>query len=53
MQAGNILVIVAMIVFVIVAIVGTQTPNTWKWVGITWGLLVLGLIFFATAMTIS
>lgn len=50
---SNILVLIAMAIFVIALIIGFKTPNTWKWVGITWGLLVLGLIFFATAMTIS
>lgn len=53
MRVGNILVLVAMAIFVVAAIVGSKTPDTWKWVGITWGLLMIGLVFFATAMTIS
>ena len=53
MQVGNILVIIAMVIFSVAIIVGSRTPNTWKWTGITWSLLMLGLVFFATAMTIS
>ena len=52
MHPGNILVIIAMAIFAIAIIIGSRTPDTWKWTGITWSLLVLGLIFFATAMTI-
>ena len=53
MHLGNILILVAMAIFVVAAIVGSRTPDTWRYTGITWILLMLGLVFFATAMTIS
>lgn len=53
MQVGNILVLIAMVIFAVAIIVGSKTPDTWKWTGITWSLLMIGLIFFATVMTIS
>ena len=53
MQVGNILVLIAMVIFAIAIFIGSTTPDTWKWTGITWSLLMLGLVFFATAMTIS
>ena len=53
MQVSNILIIIAMAIFAVAIIVGSTTQDTWKWTGISWGLLMLGLVFFATAMTIS
>jgi hypothetical protein len=53
MQVGNILVLIAMAIFAVAVIVGSRTPDTWKYTGITWILLMLGLVFFAAAMTIS
>lgn len=53
MQVGNILVLIAMAIFAVAIFIGSTTPDTWKWAGITWGILMIGLIFFATAMTIS
>lgn len=53
MQVGNILVLIAMAIFAVAIIVGSRTPDTWKWAGITWSILMVGLIVFATAMTIS
>lgn len=53
MQVGNILIIIAMVIFTVAIIIGSTTPDTWKWTGITWGILMIGLIVFATAMTIS
>ena len=53
MHPGNILVIIAMVIFTVAIIVGSRTPDTWKWAGITWSILMVGLIVFATAMTIS
>jgi len=53
MQVGNILVLTAMAIFAVAVIVGSRTPDTWKWTGITWSILMVGLIVFATAMTIS
>lgn len=50
---SNILVLIAMAIFVIALIIGIKTPNTWKWTGITWGILTIGLIVFATAMITS
>ena len=53
MQVGNILIIIAMVIFIVAIIIGSTTPDTWKWTGITWGILMIGLIVFAIAMTIS
>ena len=53
MQVSNILIIIAMAIFAVAIIVGSTTQDTWKWTGISWGLLMTGLIFFAIAMTIS
>ena len=50
---SNILVLIAMAIFVVAIIIGSKTPDTWKWTGITWSILMAGLIVFATAMTIS
>ena len=50
---SNILVLVAMAIFAVAAFIGSTTPDTWKWTGITWSILMIGLIVFATAMTIS
>ena len=50
---SNILVLIAMAIFVVAIIIGSKTPDTWKWAGITWSILIIGLIVFATAMTIS
>ena len=52
MRVGNILVLIAMAIFAVATIVGSKTPDTWKWTGITWSILMVGLIVFATAMTI-
>ena len=53
MHLGDMLVIIAMVIFTIAVIIGSKTPDTWKWAGITWSILMVGLIVFATAMTIS
>jgi len=53
MQVGNILVLIAMAIFAVAIFIGSTTPDTWKWTGISWGLLVIGLVFFVTAMTLS
>ena len=53
MHLSNILVIIAIAIFAVAVIVGSRTPDTWKWTGITWSILMVGLIVFATAMTIS
>ena len=53
MLVGDILIIIAMAIFAVAIIIGSTTPNTWKWAGITWGILMIGLTIFATAMTIS
>ena len=49
---SNILVLIAMAIFAVAIFIGFTTPDTWKWTGITWSLLMIGLVFFATAMTI-
>jgi hypothetical protein len=53
MRAGNILVLIAMAIFAVAIFIGSTTPDTWKWTGISWSLLMIGLVFFATAMTLS
>ena len=50
---SNILVLIAMAIFAVAIFIGSTTQDTWKWTGITWGILMVGLIIFATAMTIS
>lgn len=42
-----------MVIFTIAIIIGSITPDTWKWTGITWSILIIGIIIFATAITIS
>jgi hypothetical protein len=53
MRVGDILILIAMAIFAVAIIIGSTTPDTWKWTGISWGVLMIGLIVFATAMTIS
>jgi len=53
MRVGDLLVLIAMAIFAVAIFIGSTTPNTWKWTGISWGLLMIGLVFFATAMTVS
>ena len=50
---SNILVLIAMAIFAVAIIIGSTTQDTWKWTGITWGILMIGLIVFAIAMTRS
>ena len=47
MLHGNILAIIAMVIFTVAIIIGSITPNTWKWTGITWSILIVGIIIFA------
>jgi hypothetical protein len=49
---NNVLAIIAMIIFTVVIIIGSTTPDSWKWTGITWSILIVGIIAFATAITI-
>jgi hypothetical protein len=53
MRLGNILILIAMAIFAVAIIIGSRTPDTWRYTGITWILLMLGLVFFAAAITIS
>jgi hypothetical protein len=50
MQVGNILVIIAMIIFVAVIYVGATLENSWRNTAITFGLLVLGIVLFSLAL---
>ena len=50
MQVGDILVIAAMIVFVVVIYVGATLENSWRNVAITYGLLVIGIVLFSLAL---
>lgn len=50
---GTILVLVAVTFFVAAIIVGSMTNNSWRNVGITYALLVIGIVFFSIALTIN
>lgn len=43
---------VAAVFFIAAIIVGSITDNTWKNVGITWGLLSIGIVLFGIALTL-
>lgn len=48
----NIMILIAVALFIIAIIVGIITDNTWKNVGICWGLLAIGALLFGTALTL-
>ena len=50
MQINNILVIVAMMVFVVAIYTGATLENSWRNVAITYGLLVIGIVLFSLAL---
>ena len=49
---GTILVIMAVIFFVTAPSVGILSEDTWRNLGITWGLIALGGTLFGIALTI-
>lgn len=49
---NNIIVMVAAVFFIAAIIVGSITDNTWKSVGITWGLLSIGIVLFIITLTL-
>jgi hypothetical protein len=46
------LVIIAMVIWMVAIAFASLTNNSWKNVGISWGLLVLGSLFFGIALTL-
>ena len=49
---ANIVMLVAVAIFVAAIIVAISTDNSWRNVGITYGLLAIGCVFFGTALTL-
>ena len=49
---NTILLIIALAFFVGAIIVGSITSDSWKSTGITWTLLIIGIIIFAIVLTI-
>ena len=49
---GTILVIMAVILGVAAITFGILSEDTWKNLGITWGLLALGWLLFGIALTL-
>ena len=49
---ANVFVLIAVAIFVVTIIVAISTDNSWKNVGITWGLLAIGCGFFGIALTL-
>ena len=50
MQINNILVIVAIIIFIVAIYAGATLENSWRNVAITYGLLVVGIVLFSLAL---
>ena len=50
---ANIVMLVAIAIFVVTLIVAISTDNSWRNVGITYGLLALGIVFFGIALTLG
>jgi hypothetical protein len=49
---ANVFVLIAVAIFVVTIIVAISTDNSWRNVGITWGLLTIGCVFFGIALTL-
>ena len=45
------MVITAMVIWVVAIVFASFTDNSWKNVGICWGLLGLGCLFFGITLT--
>lgn len=48
----NVFMLVAVAIIVAAIIVAISTDNSWRNVGITWGLLAIGAVFFGIALTL-
>ena len=49
---ANIVMLVAIAIIVAAIIVAISTDNSWRNVGITWGLLAIGSVLFGIALTL-
>ena len=49
---ANVFMLIAGAVIVAAIIVAISTDNSWRNVGITWGLLAIGCVFFGIALTL-
>lgn len=49
---AQILVMIAMLIWMVGIAFAVYTDNSWKNVGITWGLLACGCVFFGIALTL-
>ena len=49
---ANVSMLVAVTFFVLALIVALTTNHSWRNVGITWGLLAIGCVFFGIALTL-
>ena len=47
---NTVCIIIAVIFFVAAIVSGAFTPNTWKYTGISWGLLAVGILFFGIGL---
>ena len=49
---ANVFMLVAGTIIIAAIIVAISTDNSWRNVGITWGLLAIGCVFFGIALTL-
>ena len=49
---ANVFMLIAVAIFVVTLIVAIFTDNSWRNVGISWGLLAIGCMFFGIALTL-
>lgn len=49
---ANVFMLIAGAIFIVTIIVAISTDNSWRNVGITWGLLAIGCVFFGIALTL-
>jgi hypothetical protein len=49
---ANVFMLIAIAIFVVTIIVAISTDNSWRNVGITWGLLTIGIVFFGITLTL-
>ena len=49
---ATIMILIAVAFFVAAIIAGSMTNNSWRNVGITYGLLATGAVFFGIALTL-
>lgn len=49
---ANVFMLIAGAIFIVTIIVAISIDNSWRDVGITWGLLAIGIVFFGIALTL-